>query len=140
MTTFNDREKSFEKKFAMDEEFKFKNIPGGLILTFPIEHVAEAHDLLRDELNGFVDMAMARVRSRVSLEDHAPEAVLCYRLSCTSRTSGRRLVAALAAQTMRNAAYRPLSARLRPSATRLHTCVRLSGTAFFAQTSPARTF
>ena len=24
MTTFNDREKSFEKKFAMDEEFKFK--------------------------------------------------------------------------------------------------------------------
>ncbi len=24
MTTFNDREKSFEKKFAMDEELKFK--------------------------------------------------------------------------------------------------------------------
>jgi len=57
-----------------DEEFK--KVPGGLLLTFPIEHAAEALDLLRDGLNSFVDMAMARVRSAVSLEDHVPEAVV----------------------------------------------------------------
>ncbi len=59
-----------------DEEFKFKTVPGGLLLTFPIEHAAEALDLLKDGLNGFVDMAMARVRRAVSLEDHVPEAVV----------------------------------------------------------------
>jgi hypothetical protein len=58
-----------------DEEFKFKKAPGGLLLTFPIEHAVEALDLLRDGLNSFVEMAMARVRSPVSLEDHVPEAV-----------------------------------------------------------------
>ena len=56
-----------------DEEFK--RVPGGLLLTFPVEHAAEAIDLLKDGLNSFVDMAMARVRSSVSLEDHVPEAV-----------------------------------------------------------------
>ena len=56
-----------------DEEFK--KIPGGLLLTFPVEHAAEALDLLRDGFNSFVDMAMARVRRPVSLEDHVPEAV-----------------------------------------------------------------
>ena len=56
-----------------DEEFK--KVPGGLLLTFPVEHAAEALDLLKDGLNSFVDMAMARVRSPVSLEDHVPEAV-----------------------------------------------------------------
>jgi hypothetical protein len=49
-----------------DEEFKFKMVPGGLLLTFPIEHAVEAFDLLRDGFNGFVDMAMARVRRPVS--------------------------------------------------------------------------
>jgi hypothetical protein len=58
-----------------DEEFKFKKYPGSLLLTFPIEHAAEAVDLLKDGLNSFVDMAMARVRRPVSLEDHVPEAV-----------------------------------------------------------------
>jgi hypothetical protein len=57
-----------------DEEFK--KLPGGLLLTFPIEHAAEALDVLRDGLNSFVDMAMARVRRAVSLEDHVPEAVV----------------------------------------------------------------
>src|SRR5262249_17905599 len=56
-----------------DEQFKL--IPGGLLLTFPIEHPAEALDLLREGLNSFVDMAMARVRRTVSLEDHVPEAI-----------------------------------------------------------------
>ena len=44
-----------------DEEFK--KVPGGLLLTFPVEHAAKALDLLRDGLNSFVDMAMARVRT-----------------------------------------------------------------------------
>ena len=56
-----------------DEEFK--KIPGGLLLTFPNEHAEDAVELLRDGLNSFIDMAMARVKSAVSLEDHAPEAV-----------------------------------------------------------------
>jgi hypothetical protein len=57
-----------------DEEFK--KIPGGLLLTFPIEHVVEAFDLLRDGLNSFVDMAMVRVRRPVTFEDHVPEAIV----------------------------------------------------------------
>ncbi len=59
-----------------DEEFRFKTIPGGLLLTFPVEHAPEALNLLRDGLNSFVDAAVARVRSSVSLEDHLPEAVV----------------------------------------------------------------
>ena len=59
-----------------DEEFRFKIIPGGLLLTFPVEHAPEALNLLRDGLNSFVDAAVARVRSSVSLEDHVPEAVV----------------------------------------------------------------
>ncbi len=58
-----------------DEEFKFKTIPGGLLLTFPVEHAPKALSLLREGLNSFIDVAMARVRSPVSLEDHVPEAV-----------------------------------------------------------------
>ncbi|MGH3640957.1 MAG: GmrSD restriction endonuclease domain-containing protein [Mycobacterium sp.] len=56
-----------------DEEFK--TVPEGLILTFPVEHAAEAVDLLKDGFDRFVDMAMARVRRAVSLDDHVPEAV-----------------------------------------------------------------
>ena len=56
-----------------DVEFKF--VPGGLILTFPLEHAAEALALLKPGLNSFVAEAMARVRRSVSLEDHVPEAV-----------------------------------------------------------------
>jgi hypothetical protein len=58
---------------AEDEEFK--KIPGGLLLTFPVEHAVAAWPLLKDGFNSFVDAAMTRVRSRVSLEDHVPEAV-----------------------------------------------------------------
>jgi hypothetical protein len=56
-----------------DEEFK--KLPGGLLLTFPVEHASKAQALLSDGFNSFVDVAMARVRRRVSLEDHVPEAV-----------------------------------------------------------------
>ncbi len=58
-----------------DKDEEFKKIPGGLLLTFPVEHAVEALDLLRDGLDNFLDVAMARVRSRVGLEDHVPEAV-----------------------------------------------------------------
>jgi hypothetical protein len=57
-----------------DEEFK--SIPGALLLTFPVERARAALDLLKDAVNGFVDLAMARVRRPVSLEDHVPEAVM----------------------------------------------------------------
>lgn len=56
-----------------DEEFKL--VPGTLLITFPVEHASKAQALLSDAFNSFVDLAMARVRRRVSLEDHAPEAV-----------------------------------------------------------------
>ena len=59
-----------------EKDWEFKKVPGGLLLTFPVEHAAEALDLLKDGLNSFVDVAMARVRSSVSLEDHVPEAVV----------------------------------------------------------------
>lgn len=56
-----------------DEEFKL--VPGALLLTFPVEHASKAQELLSDGFNNFVDLAMGRVRRRVSLEDHVPEAV-----------------------------------------------------------------
>jgi hypothetical protein len=56
-----------------DEEFK--KLPGGLLITLPVEHASKAQELLSDGFNSFVDLAMARVRRRVSLEDHVPEAV-----------------------------------------------------------------
>ena len=56
-----------------DEEFKFKKIPGGLLLTFPAEHADRALELLTDGVNSFIDIATGRVRTAVSLDDHAPE-------------------------------------------------------------------
>jgi hypothetical protein len=58
-----------------EDDDEFKKVPGGVLLTFPVEHAAEALHLLQDGVNSFVDLAMARVRRAVSLEDHAPEAV-----------------------------------------------------------------
>ncbi len=69
-----------------EDDDEFKTIPGGVLLTFPIEHAADALRLLQDGLNSFVDLAMARVRRAVSLEDHAPEAV-----SYAARVVGRDL-------------------------------------------------
>jgi hypothetical protein len=60
---------------GVEKESKWKSIPGGLLLTFPIEYAAEARDLLRDGLNSFIAEAMAHVRRSVSLEYHVPEAV-----------------------------------------------------------------
>lgn len=58
-----------------DEEFKFKMIPGGLLLTFPIERASEALSMLEDGMVSFIETAIGRVRTSVSLEDHVPEAV-----------------------------------------------------------------
>jgi len=69
-----------------EDDDEFKKIPGGVLLTLPIEHAGDALRLLQDGLNSFVDLAMARVRRAVSLEDHAPEAV-----SYLARVVGREL-------------------------------------------------
>lgn len=58
-----------------DKDEEFKKIPGGLLLSFPAEHADRAMELLTDGVNSFIDIATGRVRSAVSLEDHAPEAL-----------------------------------------------------------------
>jgi hypothetical protein len=56
-----------------DEEFKL--IPGAVLLSFPVDRVGVALTTLHDGFNTFVDLAMARVRRTVTLDDHTPEAV-----------------------------------------------------------------
>jgi hypothetical protein len=58
-----------------EDDDDFKKVPDGVLLTFPVEHSGAALRLLQGGLNSFVDLAMARVRRAVSLEDHTPEAV-----------------------------------------------------------------
>ena len=58
---------------ADDDEFRF--IPGAVMIAFPADRAAVALELLQDPFNMFVDLAMARVRRSVSMEDHSPEAV-----------------------------------------------------------------
>jgi hypothetical protein len=58
-----------------EDDDEFKTFPGSVLLTFPVEHAQKALDVLKDGLNAFVDMAMARLRRAVSLEGHVPEAV-----------------------------------------------------------------
>jgi hypothetical protein len=58
-----------------EDDEQFKTIPGAVLLTFPVEHAADALRLLQEGLNSFVDLAVVRVRRAVSLEDHAPEAI-----------------------------------------------------------------
>ena len=76
-----------------EKDWEFKQVPGGLILTFPVEHAAKALDLLKDGLNSFVDAAMARVRRSVSLEDHVPEAVAYIASVVWPRVAAARAVA-----------------------------------------------
>jgi hypothetical protein len=59
-----------------EDDEEFKTIPGGVLLTIPIEQAGRALELLKDGLNSFVDLAMARIRRAVILENHCPEAVL----------------------------------------------------------------
>jgi hypothetical protein len=69
-----------------EKDSEFKHVPGGLLLTFPLNHAPEALALLRHGLNSFVDDAMARVRRSVNLIDHTPEAV-----TYIARVVGREL-------------------------------------------------
>jgi hypothetical protein len=67
-----------------EKDWEFKWVQGGLLLTFPVAHAAEALTLLKHGLNSFAEAAMARVRRSVSLEYHVPEAVT-YIASVVSR-------------------------------------------------------
>lgn len=54
---------------------EWKAVPGGLFLSFPADKAKEAHRLLKDAFDKFVDEAMGRMRRAVSQERHLPEAV-----------------------------------------------------------------
>ena len=58
-----------------EKEEEFRQIPGAIILSFPVKSAAEAIPLLKDAFSKFVEEAVVRVRRSVNLEDHAPEAV-----------------------------------------------------------------
>ena len=58
---------------ADDDEFRF--IPGAVMIAFPADRAGVALELLQNPFNMFVDLAMARVRRSVSMEDHSAEAV-----------------------------------------------------------------
>ena len=83
-----------------EEDSEFKQVPGGLVLTLPVEHAAEALALLKDGLSSFVGAAMARVRRSVSLEDHVPEAV-AYIGSVVGRELPQPVAEALELRTAR---------------------------------------
>jgi hypothetical protein len=44
-----------------EKDSEFKQVPGGLVLTFPVEHAAEALALLKDKLNSFVDVSTSKI-------------------------------------------------------------------------------
>jgi len=56
-------------------EGEFKWVPGGQIVGVPLDKAAAALSLLKEGMDAFIDSAMSRVRSAVSLEDHTPEAI-----------------------------------------------------------------
>ncbi len=70
-----DVRKSIGADTRADEDFNFRSVADGILLAFPSDHAGQALEQLRDPFNSFVDLAMARVKSHVSLEDHCPEAV-----------------------------------------------------------------
>ena len=58
-----------------EENEAWKAVPGGVLLSFPVDRAKAALELLKDPFDRFIDEATARVRRRVSLERHVPEAV-----------------------------------------------------------------
>lgn len=58
-----------------EENDAWKKVQGGLLLSFHVEKAGAALGLLKDGYDKFVDAAMARVRRRVSLDRHVPEAI-----------------------------------------------------------------
>lgn len=71
-----------------EENEAWKAIPGALMLSFHYEKATIALSLLRDPFEKFVDECMARVRRKVGLEYHSPEA-----LAYISSVVGRELPA-----------------------------------------------
>lgn len=58
-----------------DDSEVWRAIPEGLFLTFPVSKANVALELLKDPIDKFVDEAIGRVKRKVSLSDHLPEAV-----------------------------------------------------------------
>lgn len=63
------------------DDVEFSAIPGGIFLSFTVVKARTALELLKDHYDRFVDEAMARVRSTVSLDEHVPEAIAYARCS-----------------------------------------------------------
>jgi hypothetical protein len=59
----------------IENDVELKHIPGGVLLTLPIDRIAEAQKSLLEGFTGFVEAAMIRVRRPVNLVEHTPEAV-----------------------------------------------------------------
>lgn len=60
---------------SKENEEPWKLVAGGLYLALRLDRVAAHLDLLKDPFAKFVDVAIARVRREVDLDDHAPEAI-----------------------------------------------------------------
>ena len=59
-----------------DRDTEFKLVPGGLLITFPVQNAALGLKLLREDLHSFIEGSVATVRSAVSLDQHDPEALV----------------------------------------------------------------
>lgn len=64
-----------ELSMEPDDDFDFKAIPGALLVTFPPSSAARALETLQDSVDSFIDLAMARSKRVISLENHSPDAV-----------------------------------------------------------------
>jgi hypothetical protein len=62
----------------IEKEIELKLVPGGLLLTLPVDRLAEAQQLFLENFTGFIAAAMSRVRRPVNLVEHTPEAVNCF--------------------------------------------------------------
>jgi hypothetical protein len=45
-----------------EDDSEFKSVPGGVVLTFPVELLGEQFDYLKEGMSNFIDLAMTRVR------------------------------------------------------------------------------
>ena len=58
-----------------NEDEEFKVISGGRMIRFPADRASTAFAIIRDGIRGFIEAAIARVRSSVTLDAHVPEAL-----------------------------------------------------------------
>jgi hypothetical protein len=61
-------------------------VPGGILLTLPLDRLGQAQETLFESFDAFVAAAMNRVRRTVNLDEHTPEAV-----NIVARIIGREL-------------------------------------------------